>query len=169
MEYRKLDEFLKDWEVESKSTLKVLGNLTDESLSQRVTPAGRSLGFLGWHITETIGEMMGRTGLKVFTPDMESGHWDANSSSSLVECYRNASESLQEKMKANWNDETLKEEDDMYGEMWRRGMTLRVLIEHQIHHRGQMTVLMRQAGVKVPGVYGPSYEDWQSYGMEPHK
>ncbi len=169
MLYRELNDFLKDWEDESKATLKTFGNLTDESLKQKVTPAGRSLGFLGWHITETIGEMMGRTGLKVFTPDMESGHWNENDASNLVECYKNASESLVEKMKAVWNNETLEQEDDMYGEMWKRGTTLRILIEHQIHHRGQMTVLMRQAGLKVPGIYGPSYEEWQAYGMEPHK
>ena len=30
------------------------------------------------------------------------------------------------------------------------------LLHHEIHHRGQMTVLMRQAGLKLPGVYGPS-------------
>jgi uncharacterized damage-inducible protein DinB len=38
---------------------------------------------------------------------------------------------------------------------------------HQCHHRGQMTVLMRQAGQKVPGIYGPAKEEWSSMGMEP--
>ncbi|MBI2416475.1 MAG: hypothetical protein HYV28_00920 [Ignavibacteriales bacterium] len=28
-----------------------------------------------------------------------------------------------------------------------------------------MTVLMRQAGLKVPGAYGPSREEWAAYGM----
>ena len=32
---------------------------------------------------------------------------------------------------------------------------LMTLINHQNHHRGQMTVLMRQAGLTVPGVYIP--------------
>jgi hypothetical protein len=30
-----------------------------------------------------------------------------------------------------------------------------------------MTVLMRQAGLKVPGVYGPAREEWAAYGMPP--
>ena len=38
---------------------------------------------------------------------------------------------------------------------------------HQIDHRGQMTVLMRQAGLNVPGVYGPSLEGWTSVGTNP--
>jgi uncharacterized damage-inducible protein DinB len=61
------------------------------------------------------------------------------------------------------------QEDDMYGEMWKRGFTLYNLITHQIHHRGQMTVLMRQSGLKVPGFYGPSFEEWAQYGMEAPK
>ena len=40
-----------------------------------------------------------------------------------------------------------------------------VLVTHQTHHRGQMTVLMRQAGLKVPDVYGPAKEGWATYGM----
>jgi hypothetical protein len=26
-------------------------------------------------------------------------------------------------------------------------------------------VLLRQAGIKVPGFYGPAKEDWKQYGM----
>ena len=55
----------------------------------------------------------------------------------------------------------------MYGEKWPRGLSLQVLVVHQAHHRGQMTVLMRQAGLEVPGVYGPSREEWTAYGMQP--
>lgn len=43
---------------------------------------------------------------------------------------------------------------------------LSLFIKHLIHHRGQMTVLMRQAGLKVPGVYGPSKEKWSQMGMD---
>ena len=56
-------------------------------------------------------------------------------------------------------------EDEMYGEKWNRGTTLQILIKHQAHHRGQLTVLMRMAGLKVHGVYGPSKEEWIAYGM----
>ena len=69
-----------------------------------------------------------------------------------------------EQVKANWTDQTLTVVDDMYGEKWPRGLTVRVLLDHQTHHRGQMTVLMRQAGLKVPGIYGPSKEEWSAYG-----
>jgi uncharacterized damage-inducible protein DinB len=164
MVYKTLKEFFDDWDYESGATIKMLGYLTDESLKQKVYPDGRTLGFIGWHLVETMSEMPGRTGLKIFTPDRE--HYNQASADHLRECYKNASESLREKIKAGWNDDTLMQEDDMYGEKWKRGFTLSCLITHQIHHRGQMTVLMRQAGLKVNGVYGPAKEEWAAYGME---
>jgi len=48
-----------------------------------------------------------------------------------------------------------------------RGTTLGVLLIHQAHHRGQLTVLMRRAGLVVPGIVGPNKEDWSQWGMKP--
>ena len=59
---RKIEDFKKDWEYEADATGKVLNALTDGSLSQKVTPDGRSLGFLAWHLTQTLPEMLGNVG-----------------------------------------------------------------------------------------------------------
>jgi uncharacterized damage-inducible protein DinB len=53
----------------------------------------------------------------------------------------------------------------MFGEKWKRGFAFASLLRHQTHHRGQMTVLMRQAGLRVPGVCGPAREEWARLGM----
>lgn len=53
------------------------------------------------------------------------------------------------------------------GVKWQNGASLRFAVMHQAHHRGQMTVLMRQAGLTVPEIYGPTYESWIEKGMEP--
>jgi uncharacterized damage-inducible protein DinB len=55
----------------------------------------------------------------------------------------------------------------MYGERWTRGFTLFASLLHEVHHRGQMTVLMRQAGLAVPGTAGPSKQEWAQWGMAP--
>ena len=65
-----------------------------------------------------------------------------------------------------WTDATLLETDDMYGQRWPRGLSASILLQHEVHHRGQMTVLLRQAGAKVPGVCGPAKEEWAEFGME---
>lgn len=162
--YTSINNFLKTWEYESGSTIKLFENLTDESLNQKVTPEGRSLGFLAWHIVQTIPEMMGKTGLKIESQGMDSEV--PASADEITKAFKTASDSLIEQLKNNWNDETLNTEDEMYGDMWKKGMTLSALILHQAHHRGQMTVLMRQAGLKVTGVYGPSKEEWEAMGMK---
>lgn len=167
--YYKISDFFDDWKFERKATLKVLNEMTDESLKQKVTPApqSRSLGQLAWHITTSIGEMMARTGIIIETPEDNTDH--PASAVEIKNTYERVSEALSNEIKEKWNDKTLDTEDDMYGEKWKRSVTLRILIEHQIHHRGQMTVLMRQAGLKVPGVFGPAYEEWSAIGMPPMK
>ncbi|MFN6964537.1 MAG: DinB family protein [Pyrinomonadaceae bacterium] len=160
---RTIEDFRKDWHYEAESTQKIIDALTDESLAQKVTPEGRSLGFLAWHLTQTLGEMLGHTGLKIDAPGFDREC--PASAAEISAAYRTAADSVTQEVTANWTDATLLDEDNMYGETWARGLTLFYLIAHQAHHRGQMTVLMRQAGLKVPGVYGPSKEEWEAHGM----
>src|SRR5262245_35164176 len=68
MSYRSLDDFAKDWEHESAGTLRILDALTDASLAQKIDPQGRTLGFLAWHVTQTIPEMLGHAGLSATGP-----------------------------------------------------------------------------------------------------
>jgi uncharacterized damage-inducible protein DinB len=128
-----------------------------------VGPDARTLGRLAWHVAATIPEMMNLTGLDL--PALpEKPPPDA---AAIAAAYEAAAAGLARVLPSKWTDADLAREDPMYGETWTRAYTLRCLISHQIHHRGQMTVLMRQAGLRVPGVYGPSREDWGSMGMSP--
>ena len=159
---RKIEDFQKDWAYEADATGKILAALTDESLSQKVTPDGRNLGFLAWHLTQTLGEMLGHVGLKIDAPG--HGQECPTSAAEIAAAYEKGAKSVADEVGKNWTDETLLQTDSMYGDTWARGVTLFALIAHQAHHRGQMTVLMRQAGLRVPGVYGPAKEDWAAMG-----
>jgi uncharacterized damage-inducible protein DinB len=157
--------FEKLWSYEAESTLKVFAALTDASLNQSDGSDVRTLGRLAWHIVQTIPEMMARTGLH-----LDALPEDAPVPGSVAEIsatFTRHSESLLKEMKNSWTDESLTVEDDMYGERWTRGYTLLALTLHQAHHRGQMTILMRQANLVVPGFYGPAREDWTTMGVEP--
>jgi len=158
-------EFEQIWAPEMESTQKVLKHLTNASLSRSAGPEDRTLGRLAWHIVLSIVEMMGRTGLSVTGPD-EHAPVPATAKE-IFQAYNAAAISLLDQIKKSWDDDTLKTEDDMYGEQWSRAMTLQALVFHQIHHRAQMTVLMREAGLDVPGVYGPARQEWAAYGMKP--
>lgn len=159
---RKIEDFQSLWKYEVEVTGKVLQTLTDDSLSQRVTPDGRTLGFLAWHLTQTLGEMLELVGLRIDAPAMDAEC--PSTASEIAAAFDTAANSVAKEVDSNWNDETLLQIDQMYGDTWTRGLTLFLLIAHQAHHRGQMTVLMRQAGLPVPGVYGPSKEEWAAMG-----
>jgi uncharacterized damage-inducible protein DinB len=160
----KIEGFINKWNYESEATLKVFNNLTDGSLTNKVNENVRTAGKLAWHITTAIGEMVHRTGLTFKTVDSNSSV--PGTAKEILYAYKATSDNMIAEIKAKWNDETLNLEDDMYGENWKRGKTLRILLDHQIHHRGQLTVVMRLNGLKVPGVYGPSKEEWSQYGMQ---
>jgi uncharacterized damage-inducible protein DinB len=162
--FHSLSAFLQAWEKEGESTQRILDALTDDSLNQSVTAQDRTLGRIAWHLVTTIPEMMSRAGL-VFD-SINEGAPVPNTAKEISKYYREVSSTMATAIKAQWNDKTLLEERDMYGETWTIGTTLNALIAHQIHHRGQMTVLMRQAGLRVPGIIGPAREDWSQFGME---
>ena len=158
---RKIEDFQKDWAYEAEMTGKILNTLTDASLGQKVNEDGRTLGFLGWHLTQTLGEMLGLVGLKIDAPDFDLEC--PASAKEIAAVYEKAANSVADQV-SGWTDDTLLQSDEMYGDTWTRGLTLFYLITHQAHHRGQMTVLMRQAGLPVPGVYGPAREEWAAMG-----
>ncbi len=161
--FRRVSDFLAVWDYEAEATLKVLGALTDASLLQRFHPDVRTLGRLAWHITQSIPEMGTRTGLALAGPGEDAPI--PTSAADIAERYREAAESLTREVKTRWDDAELEVEDEMYGERWPRGRTLFVISGHQAHHRAQMMVLMRLAGLPVPGVYGPTKEEWGQFGM----
>ncbi len=155
-------EFEKDWTKESGNTQKYFDALTDESLSQSVNADHRTIGRMAWHIAVTLPEMMKQTGLSVTSLDEKAPV--PSTAAEIQKAYGAVAKELLDEVKKNWKDEDLAIEDEMYGEKWKRGATLEILVRHEIHHRGQMSVLMRQGGVVVPGLYGPAKEEWVGYG-----
>jgi uncharacterized damage-inducible protein DinB len=162
--YHKLQDFLNDWAYESEATLKVFNNLTDESLTKNVGDNIRTAGRLAWHITGAISELGQRMGLTLNKIDQDSAF--PTNAKEIVDEYKQTSDGLIKEIKAKWNDDTLLIEDVTVGpgEIWSREKTLGALVTHQIHHRGQLTVVMRLNGLKVPGNYGPAKEEWAQMG-----
>jgi uncharacterized damage-inducible protein DinB len=161
--YRTIADFQHDFTQENAATLKILRALTDASLGQRVSAEGRTLGRLAWHIVGTLREMPTSAALPVAGGEAEAPV--PASAAEIVSTYEHAARDVEAAVTAGWSDADLDGEIALYGETWKRGRVLSALIRHEAHHRGQMTVLMRQAGLAVPGVYGPAREEWAAYGM----
>ena len=165
--YRKISDFVDDWSYESEITLKLFNNLTDEILNKKFHENVRTAGKLSWHMINSIGEMVQRTGL-----DFEAEVDDTKiptTSKEIYDTFKISSLNMLEAVKNNWNDSSLNEEVEMYGEMWKKGKVLSSLSKHNTHHRAELIVVMRLAGLKVVGPYGPSKEEWANYGMQPQE
>ncbi len=165
--YRHIDDFISNWKYESANTLKLFKLLTPEVLDKKLNERVRTAGFLAWHITHTLKEMMERTGLHIDCKEQEN--YNGETPEEIYSAYEKASDSLLKELAAKWTDASLELEDEMYGDKWKRGVTLHILVAHQAHHRGELVVIMRLLGLPVVGMYGPAYEEWMAFGMEPLK
>lgn len=162
--YQKMKDFLEDWKEESESTIKVFSNIPDSIKSNKENDNIRSLERLAWHIAQTLTEMPKSCGIT--EDDPVEGMVIPDKFSEIIDIYKEHSSNLYNVLEQKWTDADLNRDIKIYGQVWSGKKILSILIKHQIHHRAQMTILMRLQNVKVPGIYGPSREEWSQYGME---
>jgi uncharacterized damage-inducible protein DinB len=154
------------WATERANTQRILACLpSGDAFSAKPNADVRAINRLAWHIVCTVAELPHTAGFAV------ADYFDHNappppSPQAILRCYQELSEGLDGLM-ATWADELLHEPRAMYGETWAVGEAMLNLILHEVHHRGQLTILLRQAGCTVPGVYGPAQHEWAAMGMEP--
>jgi uncharacterized damage-inducible protein DinB len=152
--YRQVDDFFKEWAVAVDGTLQVLQAVTDDKLGQSISEGHSTLGWLGWHLVETTGYISHLLGLTV--PRIDQDEPVPATSSEIIAAYEKVAEAVKEEV-AKLSDEDLLTETGI-ANLSTKGALLRFLIDHQTHHRGQMMVLLRQAGLPVPPVMGPTKE-----------
>jgi uncharacterized damage-inducible protein DinB len=162
--YTTIAEFIEEWNQEAASTQKVLDALTDSSLQQSVAQEHRTLARIAWHVVTSTPEMLNEFGVTV--EHVENSSTVPSSAKEIADTFRKVSADTMDAVKQQWTDASLKEMKNVFGMEMQKAVTLSLLIKHIIHHRGQITVLMRQAGLNVPGVYGPSRDEWSQMGME---
>lgn len=147
-------DFLETWRHESAKTAHLLAELTDESLECRIAEGYRSLGDLAWHIVVARREIAGKLGIRFDGP--AKGAPVPASASEIQSDYVDSAKALAAVVEREVTDADLAADVAFYGQHEPLGAALMILFLHEVHHRGQLTVLMRQAGLRVPGVYGPS-------------
>jgi uncharacterized damage-inducible protein DinB len=158
--YRAIEDFVQDWATSAQGTLAVMNSITDETMATAIVEGHSTLGWLAWHLTGAAGYFGRLAGLQI--PGVERGSATPAHIADIISKYEEVNEAYAREA-TKLSDEQLAEEIEAFGRTMPRGKLLRLLIDHQTHHRGQMTVLLRQAGLPVPGVLGPTRE------MQPNK
>ncbi len=153
--YRQADDFLQEWTMAAEGTLKVFQAVTDDKLDQSIVEGHSTLGWLGWHLVGAAGYFSYLAGLKV--PMIRQEDPVPTTAVEIVQAYEKVVNGIKEEAAKLSNEDLLEVVNGFTGPI-PKGALLRALIDHQTHHRGQMTVLLRQAGLPVPGVMGPTKE-----------
>ncbi|WP_019154771.1 DinB family protein [Robertmurraya massiliosenegalensis] len=154
--YRTVNDFIVDWNHSAGGTLRVLESLSDDKLGQAIVEGHSTLGWLGWHLATCPVFFLSLVGEKIESPG--DPKVVPTKATEIVNAYKKSAEAVKQAIETNLTDEKMLETVESFAGPTPRGALLRGLIDHQTHHRGQMTVLLRQAGLPVPGVMGPTKE-----------
>ena len=139
--YITISDFIKDWNREASLTQQVLDALTDESLRPKVYPEGRALGQIAWHLTTGIPDYLALFGLKI--DRVENVENVPSTAKEIAQTFNDVCLYVIKAIEEQWTDESLKQIQEAFGRQESNATILMGLIKHIVHHREQVTVLMR--------------------------
>ncbi len=156
-----LQAFNQAWERQAKNVIATMRSLPAGGYDFRPDPGGRSLGEVAWHLAEvdayaTRAVEAGRVDGSEKIPNLERPR--------TVEALAPGFERIRQDALARvrpLKNADLDREVFFFGE---RPMAIRqilwgAMLEHSIHHLGQLVLLCRLAGGTPPGLYGPNREE----------
>lgn len=161
-----LQNLIGEFEHEVNNTRKLLQAVPEKDLGYKPSEISWTMGQLAQHIATIYYWYVGTFTKDVYdvTTDQfeRSDPGDIKSTLALfernVEKARAALTSLTEQqLQDNW---TMKAGEKVILGPMPRGIVARgFLFNHIYHHRGELIVYLRATGNKVPGLYGPTYEE----------
>jgi len=158
-----IDGLLAELEQEAATTRRVLERIPQEHLSWRPHPKSMSLGQLALHVALVPGLVAENAALDIASPNsfiQPEAATAAELVPALAESVAKAKRALgtydDAKMTAIWRLQ--KDGRDVLA-MPRVAFVRAIMLNHWYHHRGQLSVYLRQLNVPVPSIYGPSADE----------
>ena len=158
---------LAEFDAEMASTRRMLERLPEDKLEWKPDPKSMSMGRLAAH----VAEMPGWGALTLTTDELDFAKREykpaiaGSRAEALQILEKNASAARAAIEKATDADFmkswTLKSGDQVFFMMPKIAVIRGMVMNHTIHHRGQLTVYYRLTGVPVPALYGPSADEQQ--------
>jgi uncharacterized damage-inducible protein DinB len=160
---RLVDSILMEIDQEAQTTKRVLDRIPEDKLTWKPHPKAFSLGQLALHIASVPGSVAAAA-----VPDsMEAPNCSQPEAKSRQEVLDTFSKSLE-----SAKDALKKMDDARLMSMWsltkngkvvmsipRIGFIRSILMNHNYHHRGQLSVYLRILDIPVPSIYGPSADE----------
>ncbi len=144
------ERFVKDWQRIHKQTAQVMAAAPDDKLDWQPGADIFTLRQLVRHFPEAEATIA-RTAL---AGTMQKGELNLQQASvaEIINAFEAQHQELVDEV-SKLTLEQLNEKVDAFGQQMRRIVLLRALLEHEIHHRGQLYTYLHLAGVKPPALY----------------
>ena len=153
------ETLLRIWDVEAEKTVRVLRALPLDKYDFRPDPGGRSLGELAWHLAE--GDAYNSYGVErgEFTPETRPpGMERPKQVEALAPGYERVHREAAARIR-RLAPEDLERRIRYFSEEMSGGEILWAAVFHNLHHRGQLSLMCRLAGGVSPGIFGPNREE----------
>jgi len=153
-------KFLQTWDDEAGLTVKVMQSIPSDQYDFRPDPGGRSIGEMAWHLSEgdaynSLGVAEGGFGPDMRPPGMERPRQVAALAPGYERIHREAVARIK-----GLDPKTLDRKVVFYdGQERDISWILWGTIQHLVHHRAQLMLMIRLAGGIAPGIYGPNREE----------
>ena len=160
---REFDAFLETFDAEARRTADVMRALPHDKYDFRPDPKGRSLGELAWHLSEIDAYMahgVVHGGFDGRPQGIERPRTVAELAPGYETVHRAASDQLRALGDVDW-EKTIPFFDGRPVSI--RRILWHATIHHALHHRGQLVLLCRLAGVTPPGLFGPNREETEAF------
>ncbi|SFN30209.1 Uncharacterized damage-inducible protein DinB (forms a four-helix bundle) [Chitinophaga sp. YR627] len=161
--YHSITAFIGDWDFEVHKTVSVFSLLTTTTRNVKVHDNVRTLDRLAFHISQVISDIGMQVGL--LDQDELAAKPTPADLSQLIEIYKDYHQRMRSAVQTHWQDNILDSDVLLFGKAWKKGDVLSLLVQHEIHHRSQMSVIMRILELPLPELYGPVREDWIKMGL----
>ena len=158
-----IDGMLQELEQESQTTRRVLERVPDNQLTWRPHPKARTLGQLALHIATVPGGVAQLVASP--SPVQAPVFTDPDRRAPRRSFQRSTRAATAKKVLGGMDDTTIMATwRMMHGDrellaVPRAAMLRTVMLNHWYHHRGQLTVYLRELGVAIPSIYGPSADE----------
>jgi uncharacterized damage-inducible protein DinB len=160
-----IDPILAELTHEGETTRRLLERLPQDRLGWQPHQKSMTLGRLATHIAEIpgwVGSIVEKDEFDIGT----AGHTPSTvgSVAEVIAMFDKSVATATETLKRQSNDRLLakwqlKKNGKLVVEMPRVGMIRSFLMNHLIHHRGQLSVYLRLQNVPLPSIYGPTADE----------
>jgi len=159
-----IDGLLQELEREAQTTRRVLERVPDNQLAWRPHPKARTLGELALHVARVPGGVAQLVAAPSPAQVPSFTDSDPKSASDLLPALDESLATAKKVLGGMDDAAVMATWRLMHGERElfaapRLALLRSIMLNHWYHHRGQLTVYLRELGVPIPSIYGPSADE----------